>query len=160
MVDATRFWIFIPGIRWGVGWDWVMDPNGRKIPVPPGKYVKIFSTRPLRFGFEDVIEEARLRWRPDWDYNDPVCEAREEKSWGLTENKVRVTLVCENRGDWGKVLWYGETRLGELGRNERKTFVLEYTEASLIPIIVLVTGVGGVIVGPVVVRAIRGRFRR
>jgi hypothetical protein len=158
LVDVTRFWIFIPGLRWSVGWDWVMDPTGRKIPVQPGKYVKIFSTRPLKFGFEDLIEEARLR--PDWDYDEPVCEAREEKSWGLVENKVRVTLTCENRGDWGKVLWYDEIRLGELGRNERKTFVLEYTETSPIPIVVLVAGVGGLAVGPRIVRAIRGRLRR
>jgi hypothetical protein len=158
LVDVTRFWIFISGLRWGVGWDWVMNPTGKKIPVQPGKYVRIFSERPLRFGFEDLIEEARRR--PDWDYDDPVCEAREEKSWGLTENKVRITLMCENRGDWGKVLWYGDVRLGELGRNERKTFVLEYTEASPIPFVVLVAGVGGVIVGPRIVRAVRERVRR
>jgi hypothetical protein len=114
----------------------------------------------LKFGFEDIIEEARLREKPDWDYDEPVCEAREEKSWGLTENKVRVALTCENRGDWGKVLWYGDVRLGEMGRRERKTFILEYAEASPIPILALAGGVGGVIVGPVIVRAIRGRLRR
>jgi hypothetical protein len=136
-----------------------MDPTGRKIPVQPGKYVKIFSKRPLKFGFEDLIEEARLRARPDWDYDEPLCEAREEKSWGLIENRVKVTLTCENLGDWGKVLWYGDVRLGELGRNERKTFVLEYTVVSPIPFIVLTAGVGGLVVGPMVARALRGRVR-
>ena len=160
MVDVTRFWIFIPLIRWGVGWDWVMDPTGRKIPVRPGKYVKIYSTRPLKFGFEDTVEEAPIRERPDWDYNEPVCEAREERSWGLIENRVRVTLICENLGDWGKVLWYGDVRLGELGKNERKTFVFEYTEPSPIPLLALIAGVGGVVVGPRVVRALKERFRR
>jgi hypothetical protein len=159
LVDVTRFWIFIPLIRWGVGWDWVMDPAGRRIPVPPGKYVRIYSTKPLRFGFEDVIEEARLRVKPDWDYDEPLCEAFEEKSWGLVENRVRVTLACENLGDWGKVLWYDDVRLGELGRNERKTFVLEYTEASPITLIVVLGGAGGMVVGPRIARALRGRIR-
>lgn len=159
MVDVKRLWIFMPAIRWGVGWDWAVDPTGRRIPIPPGKYVKIFSTRPLKFGFEDIIEEARLREKPDWDYDEPVCEAREEKSWGLTENKVRVTLTCENRGDWGKVLWYGDVRLGELGRYESRSFVFEFTETSLIPWLALAAG-GAVIIGTIVVRAIRGRLRR
>jgi hypothetical protein len=160
LVDVTKFWIFIPYIRWGVGWDWVMDPAGRKIPIPPGKYVKIYPRRPLKFGFEDTIEEAPIREKRDWDYNEPVCEAWEERSWGLMENRVRVTLTCENRGDWGKVLWYGDVRLDTLGKNERKTFTLEYTEASFAPLLAIAGGIGGLILGPRLARALKERVRR
>ena len=91
MVDVKRFKIYVTNTKVWKGWDYVVLPDGRKVEVPPGKYVKVFSEVPLVFGFEDLTEE--IGQRPDWDFNEPRLEVVEES--GIITKKVKMRATYE-----------------------------------------------------------------
>jgi hypothetical protein len=84
MVDYKRFSIFVATTKVHKGWDYVILPDGRKISVPPGKYLKAFQEKPLVFGLEDLTEE--IGEKPDWDFDEPRCEVVKTKS-SVSEKK-------------------------------------------------------------------------
>lgn len=84
MFDLKKFWI--ADITSGVvkTYDRIGLTDRRPIPVPPGKYLKIYDDR--SFGFEELTEE--IGEKPDWDYDEPYCVVKEVT--GFIRKTVRL----------------------------------------------------------------------
>jgi hypothetical protein len=107
-VDVKRFWIYVHTTKVKKGWDWVELPDGRRISVPPGKYMKVFEVdgKPA-FGFEDLTEE--IGETPDYDYETPMCIVEEE----LDGAQKVARLRCRFTGRYRVSLYYDGVKVAE-----------------------------------------------
>jgi len=87
------------------GWDYVVLPDGRRVDVAPGKYVRVFSEEPLTFGFEDMTEEVGEA--PDYDFDEPLLTVVGESGF-VTKN---VRLRAKYGGSRKIRLYYGNTEV-------------------------------------------------
>jgi hypothetical protein len=107
-VDVKRFWIYVHTTRVKKGWDWVELPDGRRVSVPPGKYMRVFEVdgKPA-FGFEDLTEE--IGETPDYDYETPMCIVEEE----LDGVQKAARLRCRFTGRYRVSLYYDGVKVAE-----------------------------------------------
>ena len=105
VVDVRKFWLYVYNTKVAKGWDWVKLPDGRVVKVTPGKYVKVFSEKPLVFGFEDLTEE--IGQKPDYDYDEPRVKVVSESGLFV---KV-VELECYFGGAYDGALYYGNVKV-------------------------------------------------
>jgi hypothetical protein len=80
------------------GYDWLVLPDGRRVSIPPGKYMRL---APSGFGFEDWTEE--IEQMPDYDYDEPACTVSESGFVVRT-----VTVRCWLGGLTTVDLYYGD----------------------------------------------------
>ena len=92
MVDVRRFKIYVATTGVWKGYDYIVMPDGRKVSVSPGKYLTVFSEKPLIFGFEDMTEE--IGESPDWDFDEPKLEVVEETGVFKRRVKLRATYTA------------------------------------------------------------------
>jgi len=90
-MDFKRFSIYVRNTKVLKGWDWIVLPDGRRVSVAPGKYLKPISEKPLVFGFEDLTVE--IGEKPDWDFNEPRCELVSET--GVFKKNVKLRCTYE-----------------------------------------------------------------
>jgi hypothetical protein len=107
-VNVKRFWIYVHTTRVKKGWDWVELPDGRRVSVPPGKYMRVFEVdgKPA-FGFEDLTEE--IGETPDYDYETPMCIVEEE----LDGVQKAARLRCRFTGRYRVSLYYDGVKVAE-----------------------------------------------
>jgi len=87
MFDLKKFWIVVANTGVVKTYDRIdhIGLTGKwSIPVPPGKYLKIYDDR--SFGFEGLTEE--IGEKPDWDYDEPYCVVKEVT--GFIHKTVRL----------------------------------------------------------------------
>ena len=89
-------------------------PDGR-IRVVPGKYVKVFSEKPLAFGFEDMTEE--IDEKPDYDYQQPYIEVIQETR-NLMVNIVKLKYTY--KGDYENHLYFNNVLIRKFKPGEDK----------------------------------------
>jgi hypothetical protein len=108
LVDVKRFWIYVHTTRVKKGWDWVELPDGRRVSVQPGKYMRVFEVdgKPA-FGFEDLTEE--IGETPDYDYETPMCIVEEE----LDGVQKAARLRCRFTGRYRVSLYYDGVKVAE-----------------------------------------------
>ncbi|MEM4977234.1 MAG: hypothetical protein QXT64_07920 [Desulfurococcaceae archaeon] len=122
-VDFKRFSIYVVNAKVRKGWDYVVLPDGRRLPVKPGKYLKLLSEKPLRLGFEDLTEE--IGEKPDWDFDEPTCEVVEEK--GVVRKTVK--LKCFYGAGYTNRLYFDDVLLHEFKPGSYGVeIVLTYTD--------------------------------
>jgi hypothetical protein len=108
MVDVKKFWLYVHTTKVKKGWDWVELPDGRRISVPEGKYVKVMTIDgKTAIGFEDLTEE--IGEKPDWDYQTPLCIIDEEVD-GVHK---AVKLRCKFTGRYHVSLFYEGVKVAE-----------------------------------------------
>jgi hypothetical protein len=108
MVDVKKFWLYVHTTKVKKGWDWVELPDGRRISVPEGKYVKVMTIDgKTAIGFEDLTEE--IGDNPDWDYQTPLCIIDEEVDGVHKVAKLR----CIFTGRYHVSLFYEGVKVAE-----------------------------------------------
>ncbi|MEM4975719.1 MAG: hypothetical protein QXT64_00165 [Desulfurococcaceae archaeon] len=152
MVDFKRFSIYVANRKVRKGWDYIILPDGKRVSVEPGKYLKLLSEKPLKFGFEDLTEE--IGEKPDWDFDEPICEVVEET--GIVSKKVRLKCTYgagyENHLYFDNVLIYKFTPGGY-------TVEISFTYTDWKPVIMGVVG-GVAATAAIITAAIYARRRR
>jgi hypothetical protein len=107
-MDVKKFWIYVHTTKVKKGWDWVELPDGRRISVPEGKYVKVMTIgNKTAIGFEDLTEE--IGEKPDWDYQTPMCIVDEEVDGVQKVAKLR----CRFNGRYHVSLFYEGVKVAE-----------------------------------------------
>jgi len=99
-MDLRKFKIFVEDKGVWKGWDYVVLPDDRRVPVPPGKYMRV-DERAMTFAFEDLTEE--IGEEPDYDFDEPACAVLSIE--GIVEKTVR--LGCRYGAGYRNQLWYG-----------------------------------------------------
>jgi hypothetical protein len=108
MVDVKKFWIYVHTTKVKKGWDWVELPDGSRVSVPEGKYVKVMTIgNKTAIGFEDLTEE--IGDKPDWDFSTPLCIVDEEVDGVQKVAKLR----CRFTGRYHVSLFYEGLKVSE-----------------------------------------------
>jgi hypothetical protein len=134
MVDYRRFKTYVVNTGVWKGYDYIILPDGSRVGVEPGKYLKLFSEEPLVFGFEDLTEE--LGERPDWDFDEPKCEVVDES--GFIMKTVR--LKCTYTAGYENHLYFNNTLVAVFERGSY-TKEVEFDYIDWAPIIMIGLGV-------------------
>jgi hypothetical protein len=110
------------------GYDWVELPDGRKINVSEGKYMKIFKVDDKdAFGFEDLTEE--IGETPDYDFETPMCVILDETG----ETDISVSLDCKFTGRYRISLYYDGIKISEFWWGKLRDFPsFTYTKPSAV----------------------------
>jgi len=108
MVDLKKFWIYVHTTKVKKGYNWVELPDGTRMSVPEGKYMKIFKVdNKDAFGFEDLTEE--IGEKPDYDFETPMCVILDETG----ETNIKVSLDCKFTGRYRVSLYYDGIKISE-----------------------------------------------
>jgi len=107
--NVRRFWIYVHNTKVKKGWNWVVLPDGTIKHVKPMKYLKIYSKKPLVFGFEDLTEE--IGEKPDWDFNEPYCQVLDQKGVVFLQSNLKMS----QKGGYKVTLFYGRRKIFTLG---------------------------------------------
>ena len=108
MVDVKKLWIWVHTTGVKKGWDWVELPDGRRVSVPEGKYIKVSTIDgKTAIGFEDLTEE--IGEKPDWDYHTPLCVVDEVVDGIQKAAKLR----CKFTGRYHVSLFYEGSKVAE-----------------------------------------------
>jgi len=108
MFDPKKFWTKVVTTNVVKGYDYVILPDGRRIPVPSGKYMKITNVAGKAvFAFEDMTGE--IGEKPDWDFEEPYCVV--ESISGAVVKSVR--LKCKYTALYENHLYYGRVKVCE-----------------------------------------------
>ncbi len=106
------FRLYVHNTRVWKGWDWVILPDGRKVSVSPGKYLKFYRVEEdfVEAGFEDLTEE--IGQHPDYDYDEPVFQVRllgESDGVAVLEVKIVKYTAAYTNSLYvdGVLLWTG-----------------------------------------------------
>jgi hypothetical protein len=129
MVDLKKFWVYIHTTKVKKGYDWVELPDGRKINVSEGKYMKIFKVDDKdAFGFEDLTEE--IGETPDYDFETPMCVILDE----IGETDISVSLDCKFTGRYRVSLYYDGIKISEFWWGKLRDFPsFTYTKTAVAP---------------------------
>jgi len=100
-MDLRKFRIFVENTGVWKGWDYVILPDGRRISVRPGKYMKV-DERAMAFAFEDATEEVGEE--PDYDFDEPACTVLSIEGIVWKRARLRCRYGAANRIQ----LWYGK----------------------------------------------------
>jgi hypothetical protein len=125
MFDVRKFRIYVVNTKVWKGYDYVILPDGRRVSVPPGKYMRIGKTADgkMAFAFEDLTEE--IGEKPDYDFNEPYCVV-EEVSQAIIK---KVRLSCQYEGGYENHLYYGNVKVFEFkGGSYSKEITFSYCD--------------------------------
>jgi len=128
MVDLQKFWVYIHTTKVKKGYNWIELPDGTRMSVPEGKYMKIFTVdNKNAFGFEDLTEE--IGETPDYDFETPMCVILDESG----ETYINVSLDCKFTGRYRVSLYYDGIKISEFWWGKLRDFLsFTYTKTSAV----------------------------
>jgi len=129
MVDLNKFWIYVHTTGVKKGYNWIELPDGTRMSVPEGKYMKIFTVdNKNAFGFEDLTEE--IGETPDYDFETPMCIILDE----IGETNINVSLDCKFTGRYRVSLYYDGIKISEFWWGKLRSFPnFTYTKVAVAP---------------------------
>jgi hypothetical protein len=135
MVNLKLFNIYVTDTMVRKGYDWVILPDGTKIGVTPGKYMRI---TPNGFAFEDITEEAG-EGTPDYDFDEPACTVSES---GFIVKKVTLKCVAGIGRVGGIDLYYGDKLIASGLKGYGELPPIQFSYVSMPEMLGLTTGIG------------------
>jgi hypothetical protein len=144
LVDVRLFNIYVQekGVR--KGYDWLILPDGRRVSVAPGKYMRIAANS---FGFEDLTEE--IGERPDYDYDEPYCTIVEDSGF----ISKRVVLKCKLGIGGRKVdLYYGDKLIASNLSGYKDNVPIEFTYTSMSELLGVAAAAGAAVLALLALR--------
>jgi hypothetical protein len=139
LVDVRLFNIYVHESRVRKGYDYLVLPDGKRVSVAPGKYMRIVDNS---FGFEDLTEE--IGERPDYDFDEPYCVFAGESGFV----SKRVVLKCKLGIGGRKVdLYYGDKLVASSLTGFRDDVSIEFTYVSMGELLGVVAVAGAAVLG-------------
>jgi hypothetical protein len=135
LVDLKLFNIFVRETRVRKGYDWLVLPDGRRVSIPPGKYMRITANS---FAFEDMTEEVGEK--PDYDFDEPYCVVSES---GFVAKTVRLDCVIGSSRTID--LYYGERLVAAGLTGYRALPPIHFVEVSIPELLLAVAAGAGAV---------------